>query len=179
MKYEKFCSQLSTYFKRHVGFTSKRSFRLCWGELERLKPHKKISETGLSWMKETEDSSFWQRKKLLEWYFLIYYHQHYLHITIPSIYLFTKFCLSFRAIFCFINPDYRLIRTTLPTQLIRISEGLVYTTTCEKNVHCINVLFCSTILLRNTFRPDKHLRSSAGDVSRRADKCSSVTLLRV
>jgi hypothetical protein len=29
MKKEKFCSQLSTYFKRHMGFRSKRTFRLC------------------------------------------------------------------------------------------------------------------------------------------------------
>jgi hypothetical protein len=31
--------------------------------------------------------------------------------------------LSSRAIFCFINPDYRIIRATSP-QLIQISEGL-------------------------------------------------------
>jgi hypothetical protein len=29
MKNEKFCSQLNIYFKRHVGFRSKRTFRLC------------------------------------------------------------------------------------------------------------------------------------------------------
>jgi hypothetical protein len=29
MKNEHLCSQMSTYFKRHVGFMSKRTFRLC------------------------------------------------------------------------------------------------------------------------------------------------------
>jgi hypothetical protein len=43
MKNEKFSSQLSTYFK-------KTTFRLCWGQLERLKPRKKISNIGFSWM---------------------------------------------------------------------------------------------------------------------------------
>jgi hypothetical protein len=38
----KFCLQLSTYFKRHTGFRSKRdyskrTFRLCWGQLEGLR----------------------------------------------------------------------------------------------------------------------------------------------
>jgi hypothetical protein len=45
---KKFCSQLSTHFKRHMRFRSKRTFRLCWEQLERLKPRKKISMTGLS-----------------------------------------------------------------------------------------------------------------------------------
>jgi hypothetical protein len=44
--------------KRHVEFRSKRTFRLCWGQLERLKPRKKISKIGFSWMKETLDFSF-------------------------------------------------------------------------------------------------------------------------
>jgi hypothetical protein len=38
-----------------------------------------------------------------------------------SIYFLSKF---FRAILCFINPDYRLIRTS-PPKLIRISQGLL------------------------------------------------------
>jgi hypothetical protein len=33
---------------------------------------------------------------------------------------------TFRAIFCFINPDYHLIRMTSSPLLIRISEGLLY-----------------------------------------------------
>jgi hypothetical protein len=33
--------------------------------------------------------------------------------------------LSFRVIFSFINPAYRLIRMTCPLKLIRISEGLL------------------------------------------------------
>jgi hypothetical protein len=44
--------------KRHVKFRSKRTFRLCWGQLERLKPRKKISKIGLNWLKETLDFSF-------------------------------------------------------------------------------------------------------------------------
>jgi hypothetical protein len=58
MKNEKFCSQLSTHFKRLVGFKSKRTFRLSSGQLERLKPRKKISNIGLNWMKETLDFNF-------------------------------------------------------------------------------------------------------------------------
>jgi hypothetical protein len=53
MKYEKFCSQLSICFKRHVGYRNTRIFRMCWGQLERLKPCK----IGLSWVKETLDFS--------------------------------------------------------------------------------------------------------------------------
>jgi hypothetical protein len=34
--------------------------------------------------------------------------------------------LSFRAIFCYSNPDYRLIRMPSSPQFIRISEGLMY-----------------------------------------------------
>jgi hypothetical protein len=41
-----------------MGFRSKRTFRLCWGQLERLKPHKEISKIGFSWMKETLEFSF-------------------------------------------------------------------------------------------------------------------------
>jgi hypothetical protein len=54
MKNEKLCSQLSTYFKRHMAFRSKRAFRLCWGHLERLKPYKKISKIGLSWISASD-----------------------------------------------------------------------------------------------------------------------------
>jgi hypothetical protein len=36
MKNEKFCSQSSTHFKRHVVFRSKRTFRLCRGQHESL-----------------------------------------------------------------------------------------------------------------------------------------------
>jgi hypothetical protein len=43
-QYEKYCSQLSTYCKRRMAFRSKRTFRLCWGQLERLKPRKKTKE---------------------------------------------------------------------------------------------------------------------------------------
>jgi hypothetical protein len=44
--------------KKTYGIWSKRAFRLCWGQLERLKPRKKIFETGLSWIKENLDFSF-------------------------------------------------------------------------------------------------------------------------
>jgi hypothetical protein len=47
MKNETFCSQFSTYFKRGPSDC-----------VERLKPRKKISKIGLSWMKETLDFSF-------------------------------------------------------------------------------------------------------------------------
>jgi hypothetical protein len=60
---EKFCSQLNKYLKRHVAFRSKRTFRLCWGQLERLKPRKKISKIRFSWMKETLDFSSWQKQE--------------------------------------------------------------------------------------------------------------------
>jgi hypothetical protein len=42
IKNEKFCSQFHAYFKRHVTYRSKRTCRLCFGQLERLKPRKKI-----------------------------------------------------------------------------------------------------------------------------------------
>jgi hypothetical protein len=48
-----FCLQLSMCFERHMGLRSKRTFGLCWGQLEKLKPRKKIYKTGLSWMKQT------------------------------------------------------------------------------------------------------------------------------
>jgi hypothetical protein len=43
-----------------------------------------------------------------------------------SIYLRSKFILSFRPTFCVTNPDNCLIRMTSPPKLIRISEGLLY-----------------------------------------------------
>jgi hypothetical protein len=66
MKNEKFCSQLSTCFKRHMAFMSKRTVRLCSGQMERPEPQKRISKIGLSWMKETLDSSLCQKKKFLQ-----------------------------------------------------------------------------------------------------------------
>jgi hypothetical protein len=49
---------LTVYTVKHVGFRSKRTSRLCSGQLERVKPRKKISKIGFSWMKETLDFSF-------------------------------------------------------------------------------------------------------------------------
>jgi hypothetical protein len=72
---------------------------LCWGQLERLKPRKKISKTDLSWMKDTLDFSFWQRKKLLRWYFLFLF---IMLLNFPFI-CFLRF-LSFRAISGFTDP---------------------------------------------------------------------------
>jgi hypothetical protein len=72
-EYNKFCSQLSIYFKKHMAYRSKRTLRLCCGQLERLKPCKKISRIGFSWMKTTTNFrflsfySFWITA--LEWYF--------------------------------------------------------------------------------------------------------------
>jgi hypothetical protein len=37
----------------------------CWGQMDRLKPRKKLSNTGFSWLNETLHFSFWQGKKLL------------------------------------------------------------------------------------------------------------------
>jgi hypothetical protein len=48
---QKFSSRLNTYFKRHVGFRSKRAFQAVFkaaGEIETTQ-----KKTGLSWMKET------------------------------------------------------------------------------------------------------------------------------
>jgi hypothetical protein len=64
--------------------------------------------------------SFCHRKKLLQWYFYIYFHQHCLYRKF-SIYLFSQFFIFvFRAVFCFINPD------ELSPQLIRLSKSLPY-----------------------------------------------------
>jgi hypothetical protein len=83
--------QLSTYFKRHMVFRSKRTFRLCREQLERLKPRKEIPKIGFSWVEKTQDFSFWQRKKLLKWYLFSW---DVLYIIKFSIYLFYKvsFC---------------------------------------------------------------------------------------
>jgi hypothetical protein len=45
-----------------MGFRSKRTFRLCWGQLESLKPR----NIGLIWLKKTLDFSFCQRKRFLQ-----------------------------------------------------------------------------------------------------------------
>jgi hypothetical protein len=63
MKNEKFCSQFSTYFSRHVGFRSKRTFRLWWGQRERLKPLKKISK---DWLELDEGDPGFQLQTQLE-----------------------------------------------------------------------------------------------------------------
>jgi hypothetical protein len=39
--------------ERHMTFRSNRTFRLCWGQLERLKPRKKMSKCGFRWKKKT------------------------------------------------------------------------------------------------------------------------------
>jgi hypothetical protein len=59
-------------------------------------------------------------------------HQHYLYHS--TFHLFVLNFLSFRATFCFNNPNYGLIRTT--SQLIRVSEGLLYCAVlnCTANV---------------------------------------------
>jgi hypothetical protein len=58
-----------------MGFRSKRTVTVL-RELERQKSRKKIFKIDLSWMKETQDFSFRQGKKLLQ---SIYFHQHYLY----------------------------------------------------------------------------------------------------
>jgi hypothetical protein len=94
-----------------MGFRSKRTFRLCWGQLERLKPCKNISKIGLSWMKETLDFSFWQRNRLLKWYG-IYLLSLKLIILLHFLLIFSLNVLCFKANFCFINPDYTLNYTS-------------------------------------------------------------------
>jgi hypothetical protein len=53
-------------------------------------------------------------------YFLFFYFINTTCVIKFSIYLFSKFFLSLRAIICFTNPD------DLPIQLIHIAEGLLY-----------------------------------------------------
>jgi hypothetical protein len=117
MKNEKFCSQLSTYFKRHKGFRSKRTFRLCWGQLERLKPHKKNIH---DWLELSGGEPGFQLLVFLQ--FL----NRGSTVTIFS-YLFSSVLLIllnfpficfpsffFRTVICFINPYYHLIRMSSP-----------------------------------------------------------------
>jgi hypothetical protein len=68
-----------------------------WGQLEGLKPRKKVSKTSVCWLKETLDFSFWQ------WYFLLIFIS--TAYTIKFSICFLNSFLSLRAIFCFINPD--------------------------------------------------------------------------
>jgi hypothetical protein len=42
----------------HTEIRSKRTFRLCGGQLEKLKPRKKICKIDLSWVNEALDFSF-------------------------------------------------------------------------------------------------------------------------
>jgi hypothetical protein len=130
-----------------MGFRKKRTFRLCRGQLERLKPCKKISKIGFRWMKETLYFSFWQSKKLLQWYVLSIFVSTTYIITF-SIYLFSKFFfLCVQDYFCFINQGYRLIRMTSPTKLIRISKGFesgtdtIRTLTLRWQVWCVTIEF--------------------------------------
>jgi hypothetical protein len=92
-----------------LGFRSKKAFRLPWG-LERLKPHKKISKTGLRWMKETLDFSFWQSKNYWGYIFLLIFIST-IYIVKFSIYSFSKLFLS-----CLLRPSF--------VSLIWISKGL-------------------------------------------------------
>jgi hypothetical protein len=99
------------YFKRHNGiFRSKRAVRLFGEQLERLKPHKKISKTGLSWMKETGRFQPLAEEQIAAVIFF------YLFSSALPTYIikFTIYLPFFRVIFCCINPDYHLIRVTSP-----------------------------------------------------------------
>jgi hypothetical protein len=62
--------------------------------------------------------------KALQWYFVIYFHQHYLYHYIYHLFVFKVFV--FRATSCFTNQDYRLIRVTSPRKFLQISEALLY-----------------------------------------------------
>jgi hypothetical protein len=58
---------------------------------------------------------FLAKKKLLQWYFFIYFHQHYIHYYIFHLHIYSLSFLSFTAIIFFINADYWLIRITSPS----------------------------------------------------------------
>jgi Ca2+-binding EF-hand superfamily protein len=79
MENEKFCSQLSTYYKSHVGVISKRTFRLlrAAGEIETTQ------ENIQDWLElDVGDPGFQflTKKEIAAAIFLfIYFHQHYLH----------------------------------------------------------------------------------------------------
>jgi hypothetical protein len=77
MKNEKFCSQLSKYFKRHVGFRSKRTFRLSYaaaGEIETTQ------ENIQNWLDEGDPGfQLLAKEEIADVIFFIYLHQQYLY----------------------------------------------------------------------------------------------------
>jgi hypothetical protein len=76
-------------------------------------------------MKETLDISFFSFYGFLNKVFTVIYIFYLLLSALPILlnFPFISF-LIFMAIFCFINPDYRLTRMISPF-LLRISEGLL------------------------------------------------------
>jgi hypothetical protein len=98
-----------------MKFRNKRTFSLCWGQLERLKPRKNIYKTSLSWMKETLDFSLWQRKNCYIIKFSIYFCSKFFLL---KIYFASLSRLS-------VNPDYP------PPKLNRINDcSLCFTFRC-------------------------------------------------
>jgi hypothetical protein len=112
MRNEKFCSHLSTYFKRDTRFRSKRTFRLSMaaGETETTQ---KVFKAGLSQVKKTLDFRLTGEEINAVIYIYFYLFPSAIPVFKFSIYLFSDF-LSFRATFCFINLDYWLNRMTSP-----------------------------------------------------------------
>jgi hypothetical protein len=85
-----------------------------------------VTETTQDWLQLDEGDPGFQllsEEEIAEVIFFLFIFISAMYIIKFSTYLFPKSFLSFRATFCFTNPDYRLIRTT--PQLIRIREGLL------------------------------------------------------
>jgi hypothetical protein len=81
------------------------------------------------------------RKKFQQCFFLFIYFPQHTYIIKFSVYLFSIFCLPFRAIFCFINLDYHLIQ-----MLIQISEGVLCTNFKHVYIRTLQTV-CSAHLL--------------------------------
>jgi hypothetical protein len=98
------------------------------GQLERLKPRKKISQDWLQLDEGDHGFQLMTEEDIVAVIFLYFSSSPLpMSLNFPFIF-FLSHSLSFRATFRFINPDCRLIpmtSSTLPSQLLRISEGLL------------------------------------------------------
>jgi hypothetical protein len=80
--------------------------------------------------KRASEFSIDKQIKALQRYFVIYFHQHYLHRKIFHVFLF----YSPHPTFYSINPNYRVLQMTSAHKLLRTSECLLrYRVTCLKN----------------------------------------------
>jgi hypothetical protein len=122
-KNEKFCSHLSTEFKRHVGFRSKRTFRLCLErELEWLNHARKYPR--LAWAGWRPWISASCLFVVFKW--RLYSDIFYLLSSALSTLLNVPFICFLNSCFVFMATFALLIRMTSPPQINRISEGLLY-----------------------------------------------------